>query len=195
MKYTGLNHLALATGDLDGTIRFWRDLIGLPIRVSIGRKGDKVYFFEVSDRDLVGFFEWPGIHPIMEKEHGVPTKGPFAFDHIALGVETEDDLYALRDRIEATGIWVSMVIDHGFIHSIYTFDPNGIAVEFCTNVPGVDIRKNPALADCEPSDIQSEGGEPQPDMWPKVTNPTKENEKKAYPGFGSDLFPPCKVNL
>ncbi|MGB2688020.1 MAG: VOC family protein, partial [Desulfobacterales bacterium] len=28
-KYTGINHLAMATRDMDTTIRFWRDLLGL----------------------------------------------------------------------------------------------------------------------------------------------------------------------
>ena len=27
-QYTGVNHLAMVTGDMDGTIRFWRDLLG-----------------------------------------------------------------------------------------------------------------------------------------------------------------------
>ena len=28
-RYTGINHLAMATGDIDATIRFWRDLLGM----------------------------------------------------------------------------------------------------------------------------------------------------------------------
>jgi catechol 2,3-dioxygenase-like lactoylglutathione lyase family enzyme len=27
MKFNGINHLAMATGDMDATIRFWRDLL------------------------------------------------------------------------------------------------------------------------------------------------------------------------
>jgi catechol 2,3-dioxygenase-like lactoylglutathione lyase family enzyme len=29
MKFRGINHLAMVTGDMDVTIRFWRDLIGM----------------------------------------------------------------------------------------------------------------------------------------------------------------------
>jgi len=29
MRFTGINHLAMATGDMDRTIRYWRDLLGL----------------------------------------------------------------------------------------------------------------------------------------------------------------------
>jgi len=29
IKFNGVNHLAMATGDMDKTIRFWRDLLGM----------------------------------------------------------------------------------------------------------------------------------------------------------------------
>lgn len=29
LKFKGINHLAMATGDMDKTIRFWRDLPGM----------------------------------------------------------------------------------------------------------------------------------------------------------------------
>ncbi len=190
MRYTGTHHVAIATGNLGETLRFWRDLLGMPVRVSFGDTGGKVYFVEVADRCMLAFFEWPGIEPIKEKEHGVPTTGPFAFDHIAIGVEDEAALYEIRDRIEAAGIWVSMVIDHGFIHSIYCFDPHGVAVEFTTPIPGVDVSRNPRLGDCAPTG--DEGPDPRPEVWPKVTNPTAPSEWKAYPGFGSGEFPKCK---
>ena len=84
--------------------------------------------------------EWEGAEPIPEKDHGAPVKGPVAFDHVSFGVAAEDDLWNLKDRLDAAGVWVSEVVDHGFIHSIYAFDPNGIAIEFSAPVPGVDVR-------------------------------------------------------
>jgi catechol 2,3-dioxygenase-like lactoylglutathione lyase family enzyme len=29
VTYNGVNHLAMATGDMDMTVRFWRDLLGM----------------------------------------------------------------------------------------------------------------------------------------------------------------------
>ncbi|MCI5121792.1 MAG: VOC family protein, partial [Candidatus Electrothrix sp. AUS4] len=29
MKFRGINHLALVTADMEATIRFWRDLMGM----------------------------------------------------------------------------------------------------------------------------------------------------------------------
>lgn len=31
MKFSGVNHLAMATGNMDDTIRFWRDLLGMKL--------------------------------------------------------------------------------------------------------------------------------------------------------------------
>jgi catechol 2,3-dioxygenase-like lactoylglutathione lyase family enzyme len=188
IKFNGINHLAMATGNMDGTIRFWRDLLGMRLVAGLGQPGYRHYFFEISGNDLLAFFEWPGVKPVAEKEHGRPVSGAFVFDHISFGVETEDDLWELKDKISAAGFWVSEVIDHGFIHSIYAFDPNGIPIEFSHNVEGVDIRKRPNMADTEPSSAAREGAEPLPDKWPKAGRRTPKEERAVYPGAGSELF-------
>jgi catechol 2,3-dioxygenase-like lactoylglutathione lyase family enzyme len=178
----------MVTGDMDRTIRFWRDLLGMRLVAGLGRSGYRHYFFQLSDTDLVAFFEWPDIEPVPEKDHGKPVRGPFIFDHVSFGVETEDELWKLKDELEVAGFDVSEVIDHGFIHSIYTFDPNGIPIEFSVNVEGRDIRKNPTIVDATPSAITLEGSEPVPDMWPTVIKPTPKSMRMVYPGAGSELF-------
>jgi len=188
VKFNGVNHLAMVTGNIDATIRFWRDLLGMRLIAGLGKPGYRHYFFEITGRDMIAFFEWPGITPVPEKEHGRPVSGHFIFDHVSIGVETEDDLWQLKDRLAAAGIWVSEVIDHGFIHSIYSYDPNGIPVEFSHHVVGTHIHDEPLLADQEPPPAAQEGSEPQGHKWPRVERPTPESERKVYPGAGSELF-------
>ncbi len=188
IRYNGVNHLAMATGDMDATIRFWRDLLGMRLIAGLGSPGYRHYFFEISQRDSIAFFEWPGVEPVPEKEHGRKVAGPFVFDHVSFGVDTKDTLWEIKDRIDAAGFWVSEVIDHGFIHSIYTFDPNGIPIEFSLNVEGVDIRNDPVMLDDHPTDIALEGPAPHLDKWPEVQAPTPENERKVYPGQGVEFF-------
>lgn len=187
-RFNGVNHLALATGDMDGTIRFWRDLLGMRLVAGLGAPGYRHYFFQLSDTDLVAFFEWPGVKPVPEKEHGRPVRGPFIFDHVSFGVETDEDLWKLKSRLEAAGFHVSDVIDHGFIHSIYSYDPNGVPIEFSANVPGRDVRKTPRMVDAAPSQVTLEGSEPRLDRWPTVERLPPESERVVYPGAGSELF-------
>jgi len=188
VKFNGVNHLAMATGDMDSTIRFWRDLLGMRLVAGLGEPGYRHYFFQLSDTDLVAFFEWPGVEPVPRKDHGRPVRGPFIFDHVSFGVEKEEELWELKDRLEAAGFNVSDVIDHGFIHSIYSFDPNGIPIEFSANVPRRDVRKSPTMADASPSKVTLEGPEPRPDKWPVVKKPTLKSERVVYLGAGSELF-------
>ena len=188
VRFTGVNHLAMATGDMDGTIRFWRDLLGMRLVAGLGRPGYRHYFFEISKDDLLAFFEWPDVEPAKHKDHGRPVGGPFIFDHVSFSVETEDELWELMDRLAAAGFHVSDMIDHGFIHSIYAFDPNGIPIEFSWNVTGIDIRKDPQMRDRTPSAAGQEGAEPRPEHWPKVGRPTPSSERVVYPGAGSEFF-------
>jgi catechol 2,3-dioxygenase-like lactoylglutathione lyase family enzyme len=140
------------------TTRFWRDLLGMRVVAALGGRGFRQYFFEVSDLTIVSFFEWPGAEPIAEKDAGRAVTGPVIFDHICIEVEDADALWALKDKLDAAEVWVSEVIDNGFIHSIFTFDPNGISLEFCYAVEGMDLRKTPVLADPEPLDAVTPGG-------------------------------------
>ena len=187
VTFTGINHLAFATRDMDATIRYWRDLLGLRLIAGLGDRRYRHYFFELSETDMIAFFEWPDVDPIPEKDHGVPVKGPFCFDHVSLGVTDSDMLWVLKDRIDAAGFWTSEVMDHGFIHSVYSFDPNHIPVEFSVQINTVNLRKYPQMKDRHPSMAAQEGPEPVSGYWPAVTIPTPVSERAVYPGEGMAL--------
>ncbi len=188
IKFNGINHLAMATGDMERTIRFWRDLLGMRLVAGLGEPGYRHYFFEISENDLIAFFEWSAVEPVAPKEHGRPVKGPFVFDHISFGVETMEDLWALKDTLAAAGVEVSDMIDHGFICSIYAHDPNGIPIEFSVNVSGADVRKNPVMGDAQPTPAAREGAEPQPGHWSDVKSTVPPPKRVIRPGAGSELF-------
>ena len=187
-KYTGINHLAMATRDMDTTIRFWRDLLGLRLVAGLGGPKYRHYFFELSEYDMIAFFEWPDVEKMHEKDHGVPVRGPFVFDHVSLGVESDKDLWELKDKLETAGFWVSEVIDHGFIHSIYSFDPNNIPIEFSAPIAGLGIRKSPKMKDKNPTAIAEEGVDPQAGHWPEVKKATPIEDRSIYPGEGMALI-------
>ena len=188
VRVIGIHHLALVTGSLDRTIRFWRDLVGLRMRCRIGAPGYRQYFFSAGDRTLLAFFEWTGAEPVPEKDHGVPRRGPIAFDHVAFELAGNDDLFALRDRLAAAGFWVSEATDQGFVRSIYTFDPNGVPVEFSVAVEEADLRMQPHFADRDPGKVALEGAEPQSGVWPNPKRRTPEDERVVFPGAEREFF-------
>ena len=188
MRFNGVNHVAMATGDLDTTIRFWRDLLGMRLIAGLGQPGYRHYFFEISDTCAIAFFEWPSVIPVQEKEHGQVVSGPVIFDHISFGLETDDELWTLKENIDAAGFWVSEVIDHGFIRSIYAFDPNGIPIEFSCNVKEIDIRETPVITDPDPTEIAREGPEANDAVWPAAVRVPPPTERRIYPGEGSRYF-------
>ena len=76
------------------------------------------------------------------------------------------------------------MIDHGFIHSIYAFDPNNIPIEFSAPVAQVDIRKRPQMLDPQPTPTAQEGSEPLPGQWPRSQPNPAETDRTVYPGEG-----------
>jgi len=195
MKFRGINHLALVTADMEKTIRFWRDLIGLRLIHGFGEGDFRQYFFEVDEQTCLAFFEWDGAEPVKRKLHGQPCSGPRVFDHVALGMNSKEEVWALKDQLEAAGFACSDMIEHDFIRSVYSFDPNGIPIEFCYEVKGQDIRREPVINDFISPPAALEGPEPQPGIWPEVTNPTPTEEQEVKPGDGSGFlkaFPPAR---
>ena len=188
IRYKGINHLAMITGDMDKTIHFWRDLLGMRLVAGLGKPGYRHYFFEISPDDLLAFFEWPRVEPKEEKDHGYPIKGRHIFDHVSFGVATINDLWNLQDRLTDAGYPVSGVIDHGFILSIYSWDPNGIPIEFTINAENIDIRTYPEMLDKLPTQAAQEGSDPQPRHLPEPQDHTPHKKRKIFPGAGSELF-------
>lgn len=150
----------------------------------LGQKGYRHYFFQISDHDLIAFFEWPDVGPVAPKEHGRPVRGPFIFDHVSFGVETEDELWELKSKLEAAGLNVSDVIDHGFIHSIYAHDPNGIPIEFSHNVEGNRYSKGSSDEGSIPIRGHSRGC--------RATGRNMAGGRKAYSFLRAGCVPWCR---
>ena len=131
-RWRGINHLALVTPDMDGTVRFYHGVLGMRCVASLSNGPMRHYFFEIGDQNTIAFFEWDGadVDPNgVSKPAGVPPTFPTQFDHISFNLPDEDALHALADRLRSFDVGVTEVVDRGFMHSIYFTDPNGIALE------------------------------------------------------------------
>ena len=133
MKIKGLHHFAYRCRDAEETRQFYEDVLGLPLAhvikldhvPSTGEYCPYVHvFFQMGDGSYVAFFD------LGDNVKADPSPNtPAWVNHLALELETEDELRAAKKRLEDAGIEVLGVTDHEIIHSIYFFDPNGIRLE------------------------------------------------------------------
>ncbi len=181
MYLTEINHLALITDDMEKTIRFYRDLLCMELTICMGHNNYRHYFFKTGNNHIA-FFSYNGARPMKKKFHGSPSTDPIGFDHVSISVDSKQDLFALKDRLEAAGLNVEGAVDHGFIWSIYFFDNNNIPLEASWKC--CDLIKIPAIADDDLIPAATEGSNPQKEFWPDVINPTPPEKMTAYPGNG-----------
>ncbi|MDH5356834.1 MAG: hypothetical protein OEY09_20505, partial [Gammaproteobacteria bacterium] len=97
----------------------------------------------------------------------------------------KQELFALKDKLEAAGIEVEGAIDHGIFWSIYFYDTNNIPLEATWQF--MDLLQTPAISEDDPLDIVSEGSEAQAGHWPAVTNETPESDMRADGGNGHPM--------
>ena len=93
-------------------------------------------FFELKDRSCIAFFD---LGDNVKPEPSPNT--PAWVTHFAMKVPSVKDVETMKARLEANGVSVVGVTDHGFVKSIYFFDPNGIRLEFTAETATQDELK------------------------------------------------------
>jgi catechol 2,3-dioxygenase-like lactoylglutathione lyase family enzyme len=124
----GLHHTALISSDVEGTIRFYQDLLGFPLTELIDNRdypGSSHFFFDIGNRNLLAFFDFPGLDV-----------GPYAevlggLHHLAISVDPKrwaEIVTALTDA------GVEHVV-HSEV-SVYFRDPDGARIELIADPLG-----------------------------------------------------------
>ena len=124
----GIHHAVLICSDVEQTIRFYQDLLGFPLVEVVENRdyaGSTHFFFDVGNRTLLGFFDFPGLglEPGIEAIGGV--------QHIAISAR-RDRWEEVRDRLDAAGVPYAGP-DRGIEESMYFKDPDGIGIEILSD--------------------------------------------------------------
>jgi catechol 2,3-dioxygenase-like lactoylglutathione lyase family enzyme len=133
----GVHHLAFVVKDVEATHRFYTEAMGFSlVKVEVVPYGDgtarHLFYSTGSERDqLMAFFDLSCVPNARDLKTDISRDLGYrsGTNHIAFSADDEADLAKRRDRWLAYGRDV-LEIDHGWVHSIYTEDPDGIAVEF-----------------------------------------------------------------
>jgi glyoxylase I family protein len=120
----GIHHAALICSDPQRTIEFYQGLLGFPLVELVENRdypGSTHFFFDVGNRTLLGFFDFPGA------DLGPAAETVGSVQHIAISVPP-DTFAALARRLDEAGISY-LGPDRGVEESMYFRDPDGIQVE------------------------------------------------------------------
>jgi catechol 2,3-dioxygenase-like lactoylglutathione lyase family enzyme len=138
------HHVAVATRDVEGNHRFYTEATGFELMKAVVAKSPeggwaKHLFYETGGGQLIAFWDMHDDSLPKDYQTGIATGLglPLWSNHIAFHASDLDDIKQRRDRWLAHGHDVAE-IDHGWCISIYTTDPNGILVEFCTMTRALD---------------------------------------------------------
>lgn len=149
----GINHVAMVCSDMERTVDFYSNVLGMPLIKSLDLPNGmgQHFFFDAGNGDCVAFF-WFAEAPDGETGETTPAALPGVGDivtavgsmnHLALHVPAEKfDEY--RQRIKDKGIKVGPVLNHDdspsqaaakvhpgvYVRSFYFTDPDGILIEF-----------------------------------------------------------------
>lgn len=132
-SWQGVHHVALLTRDIDATITFYRDVLGMKIGailttgtmearhcfITPGQGSYGLHFFEYAEAQIYGYPD--GLH-----------RAPFipgAMQHIAFALPGEEEGIALRQRLATHGIATTEIGTLGPIRNTLFFDNNGILLE------------------------------------------------------------------
>jgi catechol 2,3-dioxygenase-like lactoylglutathione lyase family enzyme len=133
LKILNVHHNGYRCRDAQQTRDFWEGILGLPLGAALdfeqqsGTDKDMDYmhlFFQMPDGNFVAFFDIPDEveENMFERKNGLDY-------HIAFGCASREELDAWKVHIEAKTGRSAILLEHGFVTSLYFFDPNGIQCE------------------------------------------------------------------
>lgn len=142
----GLHHLAIATKDIKAQIEFFTQACGMELHALYWMHGvpNTFHGFLRMGNAYIAFVQNPEIQstqPAPDVSHARWTASPVApgaMQHVAMNVSSEEELYAIRDRLRSHDVWVWGPIDHGLCKSIYFAGPEGLMLEFATSEEIID---------------------------------------------------------
>ena len=118
-----VGHVVLRVADVDASVAFYRDALGMEVVRSVER-GMAFLSFGTQHHDIALF-----------QDKGDGSRGSNGLAHIAFQIEGGDaELKELHQRLVKVGAPIANITDHGMTHSVYFNDPDGNRLEIFAEV-------------------------------------------------------------
>ena len=143
MEVKDLGHIVLYVRNLDRSVAFYRDVLGLhPILPDGGLGFTAQAFVSASGRTHHELL----LIEVGEDAQPIPRGRRVGMYHFGLKVgDSDDELRQALEGLTEAGVQVTGASDHTVSHSLYILDPDGNEIELYIDVPGVDWTSDPSL--------------------------------------------------
>jgi catechol 2,3-dioxygenase-like lactoylglutathione lyase family enzyme len=137
LKLRGLHHITAICANLDRTVSFYRDLLGMTLIKRTENEDDpgaRHFYFgdaEATPGSIITFMEYANM------EQGAIGVG--VVHHFALRAGSLDELNAWHKHLNEHGVQATEPINRTYYSSIYFRDPDGNIVEIATDGPGIVV--------------------------------------------------------
>ena len=184
IKLNGLHHLALVCKDMQRTVDFYTNKVGLTLKKGFDLPSyGQHFFFDMGGGSELAFFWFNDAEPaqpgvaavknIVGSRQGNISSAHGSMNHVAFSVDA-DKIVAYREQLVARGVECTPIVDHNdvvtgsdagehaqaqskpWLQSFYFLDPDGIMLEFCADLePGLGHADLPVNA----QGIKSDGSQ------------------------------------
>jgi len=161
-EFGGLHHLALVCSDMERTVEFYTNVLGMKLKKGFDLDGGygQHFFFDMGGGNELAFFWFrdaakaePGVASAahLVGRGGTITSAHGSMNHVAFAVPA-DRIDGYRDSLIAKGVDCTPVVNHDdvvtgrdarrgegvtdktWLRSFYFYDPDGIMLEFCATL-------------------------------------------------------------
>ena len=132
MLLSGINHVAVLTGDTDRLLEFYESAFDATSEVLEEREHLRLTTVRIGQSAELNVFEVVGN---TEHERQAPMFGRGRLDHLALQAASLDAFDEIRTRLMARDATDGFVTDFGHILSLFFRDPDGLEAEVCVANP------------------------------------------------------------
>ena len=129
----GFHHVAYACRNGEETRHFYEDLVGMPLIHTEVKSSEGGFFrhlfFDTGNGSCIAFFEISDVGEVAgwRSDVSVGNGLPMWVNHVAFEAD-ESKTEVIRKRLATEEIFPLMEVDHGWCHSLYYIDPNGIMI-------------------------------------------------------------------
>lgn len=135
MLLSGINHVAVLTGDTGRFLEFYGGVFDATHEVIEEGDGFTLTLVWIGPTAELNVFE---LRDNTEHERQVPMFGRGRLDHLALEAASLDAFDEVRRRLLARGATDGFVTDFGHVLSLFFRDPDGLEAEVCVQNPDAE---------------------------------------------------------